>query len=53
MNGKLKLFLAIAGLLSLLISGSGFAFTKWACVGDSITAGWKLKEARINGVRHQ
>jgi lysophospholipase L1-like esterase len=45
MNGKLKLFFAIAGLLSLLLSGSGFALTKWACVGDSITAGWKLKEA--------
>jgi sialate O-acetylesterase len=36
----------VAFLLSCLAFGSvGFAQTRVACVGDSITAGWKLKEA--------
>lgn len=42
---KLRKIIVVALLVSLLISSTGFAVTKWACVGDSITAGWKLKEA--------
>ena len=32
-------------LLWIVIGGVAFADTRVACVGDSITAGWKLKEA--------
>jgi len=40
-----KIFLTAFLLLCVAIGGTGFAETRVACVGDSITAGWKLKEA--------
>jgi lysophospholipase L1-like esterase len=45
MKSKAKAYFVAALLVSLLMCSAGFAVTKWACVGDSITAGWKLKEA--------
>jgi lysophospholipase L1-like esterase len=42
----IKRIALVALLVSCLLSGSVcFAQTRVACVGDSITAGWKLKEA--------
>lgn len=35
----------VALLFCIAFSSVSFAVTKWACVGDSITAGWKLKVA--------
>ena len=43
MNGR-TLFVTIL-LFLFVFSGAGFAQVRVACVGDSITAGWKLKEA--------
>jgi acyl-CoA thioesterase-1 len=40
-----KIFLIAFLLLCVALGGTGFAETRVACVGDSITAGWKLKEA--------
>lgn len=42
---KLKIFLAAFLLLCVALGATGYAQTRVACVGDSITAGWKLKEA--------
>jgi lysophospholipase L1-like esterase len=35
---------AIAGIAALLFATDAVAQTRWACIGDSITAAWKLKE---------
>jgi lysophospholipase L1-like esterase len=40
-----KIFLAACLLFCIALGGTGYAQTRVACVGDSITAGWKLKEA--------
>jgi lysophospholipase L1-like esterase len=40
---KRKIVVA-ALLICVAFSSASFAVTKWACVGDSITAGWKLKD---------
>jgi lysophospholipase L1-like esterase len=40
-----RIVLAVAVFLSLALVQLGFAQVRVACVGDSITAGWKLKEA--------
>lgn len=45
MKMKLRKFIVVALLVCIAFSSVSFAVTKWACVGDSITAGWKLKEA--------
>jgi lysophospholipase L1-like esterase len=45
MISRLQKIIVAAGLLGLFMSSASFAQTRWACVGDSITAGWKLKEA--------
>jgi lysophospholipase L1-like esterase len=42
---NIKIFLTACLLLCLALGGTAFAQTRVACVGDSITAGWKLKEA--------
>ena len=40
-----RIFFVAALLFCIAFSNLSFAVTKWACVGDSITAGWKLKVA--------
>lgn len=42
---KRRTVLVVFALLAVALSGAGFAQTRVACVGDSITAGWKLKDA--------
>jgi lysophospholipase L1-like esterase len=44
MKMKLQKFIVAALLVCIAFSSVSFGLTKWACVGDSITAGWKLKE---------
>ena len=41
---KKRILLLAITFLSLVISAAAFAQVRVACVGDSITAGWKLKE---------
>jgi lysophospholipase L1-like esterase len=36
--------ISLSLMVWLLSGNAGFSVTKWACVGDSITAAWKLKE---------
>ena len=43
---KRKIIVA-ALLFCIAFSSTSFAVTKWACVGDSITAGWKLKDPQM------
>lgn len=44
MKMKLQKLFVVALLVCVIFSSVSFAVTKWACVGDSITVGWKLKE---------
>jgi lysophospholipase L1-like esterase len=44
MKMKLQKFIVVALLVCIAFSSVSFGLTKWACVGDSITAGWKLKD---------
>jgi lysophospholipase L1-like esterase len=42
---KMKRKIVVVALfVCLIFSNVSFAVTKWACAGDSITIGWKLKE---------
>jgi lysophospholipase L1-like esterase len=40
-----RVLITILLLIGIVFSGAGYGQTRVACVGDSITAGWKLKEA--------
>ena len=40
---KAQKFIVVALLVCMIFSSVSFAVTKWSCVGDSITAGFKLK----------
>jgi lysophospholipase L1-like esterase len=42
-----RIFFVAALLFCIAFSSVSFAVTKWACVGDSITAGWKLKDPQM------
>lgn len=45
MKSRTQKIIVAIGFLGLFMSSVSFAQTRWACVGDSITAGWKLKES--------
>ncbi len=44
-----RIFFVVALLFCIAFSSVSFAVTvtRWACVGDSITAGWKLKDPQM------
>jgi lysophospholipase L1-like esterase len=42
-----KIFFVATLLFCLAFSSVSFAVYRWACVGDSITAGWKLRDPQM------